>query len=930
MNKMEIVRDLLYTGNVDVLFLQETEIPIQTEEKLLFIIGYKLEMAMASKTIRTVVYIKTDILYTRHHENKDNNVLMLALNDKYNVQQLIGIYRPFKLINCPSRLEAFKDQLKTITDFIQDGKSIVMIGDFNLDYNKKDTSNYPQRRIYDELLETVTAFDFTQIIEEETWMRVYQGVVRSSILDHVYTNNLELIEHISIDKQVISDHCSVTITLCGLLREENENYYTYTCWKNYSQAKVAQELQKYDFGPVENKSAQVIADYLDHVIGTICDTLLVVKTSKKKTSQKQYSQNVISMKEKLKNMFKRAKTSKNIALLHRCKQFEKKIRKEIINVKKLKVRTEANLSGNNIWKAVRIATDKPQKEIPKTIISNNIQYTNDASKANAFAEYFSSKVNNIKENLQTNDAIYNGRRKIFGTYLDGWIPEDLVDTIIDDLKPKRCQGFDRCPLVLLKDGKSALLRIITIMMRKVVVTGIVPEQWKIAKVIPLHKKGSSQKVENYRPISNLSAITKVFEKLILWRLQYIEKKEDCDITGIAQHGFKKNRSTETACLDIQSRIAQDCDKGKYVTMSCLDLSAAFDVVNHELLVRRMEIMGIPNQIVTVVTDWLNGRHFYCEVNGKNSVMIGLDCGTIQGSILGPVLFAIFISPMEDVVEGLVTYADDNYKISAGLTEAQSLTSCIEGSEVMIKWMNGSGLSVNESKTEICTFHRKDIGINNVLLNGVMLSVKHEIKVLGVVFDTKLGWTQQVGKTITAANNAKQAIKLIAGYFNSEELLRLATAYFYSRLYYGAKVWLISTLAASLKKKIWQASSRMLRIVAKDYLGVHSFLDLHKYYLRATPDMWSNYSTACGMYNLVCRQLPEQVVPFLMMNVLHSTRQQSFTFTRSNITKIGFNCLSNRLQLVSNRMKCDWQQMSFEAFKARCKEIFINIPLTQVI
>ena len=94
------------------------------------------------------------------------------------------------------------------------------MGDFNLDYNKKDLQSYPQRRIYDELLETVTAFDLTQLVKTETWLRVYQGQVRSSILDHVYSNNVGLIEHISVDKQVISDHSSVTISLCGVTRDE--------------------------------------------------------------------------------------------------------------------------------------------------------------------------------------------------------------------------------------------------------------------------------------------------------------------------------------------------------------------------------------------------------------------------------------------------------------------------------------------------------------------------------------------------------------------------------------------------------------------------------------------------------------------------------------------------------------------------------------
>jgi exonuclease III len=926
MNKMEIVRDLLYSSNIDVLLLQETEIPVTTEDELLSIAGYQLEMAIATKTIRTVAYLKSDVRYTRHLETMDRNVLMFELDDKYSVKQLSGIYRPFKLIDCPNRLEAFKGQIKTITDFIRDEKSAIIMGDFNLDYRKKDLQNYPQRRIYDELLEAVTAFDLTQMVKEDTWLRVYQGTPRSSILDHVYTNNQEIIDNLSVDKQVISDHSSITITLTGRMREEKKNYFTYTCWKGYSVENVKKELQKYDFRPLARKPANVIADHLDQVLGTVRDTLLKVKTSVKKSTEQQYSQNVIAMKGKLKNMFKRAKKTKNVSLLARCKLFEKQIRGEIIRIKKTKVRAEANLGGNNLWKAVRIATDKPQKNIPETIEGDDGKHSNDSSQASAFAEFFSNKINNLKNDVAVDDEVYNGTRKIFGIYDDDWITEELVSKVIDDLKAKRSQGYDRCPVVMLKDGKQELLTIITILMRKVIINGAVPEQWKIAKVIPLHKKGSTKKVENYRPISNLSAITKIFERLLLWRFRYIEQEENCDITGSAQHGFKKNRGTETACLEIQSRIAQECDLGNYVSMSSLDLSAAFDVVDHELLKKRMLVMGFPSQIVATISDWLKDRYFYCEVNGKNSRLMELNCGTVQGSILGPVLFAIYISPLEDIVEGLVTYADDNYNISSGATEELSLSGCVRESEKMITWMNKSGLCINTSKTEICTFHDKDVRIKEIELNGATLVVKSEIKVLGLIFDTKLNWTQQVGKAITNANKAKQAIKIISRYFNSEELLKLATAYFYSRLYYGAKVWLISTLNGCLKKKIWQASSRMLIVITKNFEVAHSYMELHRKYLRATPEMWSNYSTACAMYNLICKQTPDCIVPISMSNVLHSSRQRNFTFTRSNSKKIGFNCLSNRLQLVSRRINFSWQEMSFETFKCACKKVFINEPL----
>ena len=131
---------------------------------------------------------------------------------------------------------------------------------------------------------------------------------------------------------------------------------------------------------------------------------------------------------------------------------------------------------------------------------------------------------------------------------------------------------------------------------------------------------------------------------------------------------------------------------------------------------------------------------------------------------------------------------------------------------MITWMTDSGLKVNDEKTEICVFNKRDIKSNHVDVNGKVITVSKSIKVLGIIFDSKRTWSEHVHKAILSANKSKQAIQLISRFFHKEEILRLATSFFYSKLYYGAKVWLISTLKADLKKKIWQASSYMLKIV----------------------------------------------------------------------------------------------------------------------
>ena len=143
--------------------------------------------------------------------------------------------------------------------------------------------------------------------------------------------------------------------------------------------------------------------------------------------------------------------------------------------------------------------------------------------------------------------------------------------------------------------------------KKILTHNVVPDQWKIAKVIPIYKKGDKRNVNNYRPISNLCSITKIFERLILERINVIEQTEGCDLTGNKQHGFKKKHSTDMACLEVESKISGWCDYNEYVTLASLDLSAAFDMVDHKMLIKRLGQKGLPKIIVKTIENWLQNR-----------------------------------------------------------------------------------------------------------------------------------------------------------------------------------------------------------------------------------------------------------------------------------------------------------------------------------
>ena len=148
---------------------------------------------------------------------------------------------------------------------------------------------------------------------------------------------------------------------------------------------------------------------------------------------------------------------------------------------------------------------------------------------------------------------------------------------MEQITTLKCEGFDRIPVCILRDARTSLLPPMANLFKEVYLSCKIPEQWKVAKIIPIFKKGSKVQIENYRPIANLCSASKIFEKLILKQIHYLESKNKLDLTGKQQHGFKRKKSTATAGALLQSLIARAADENCFVVMASLNLSMAFDL-----------------------------------------------------------------------------------------------------------------------------------------------------------------------------------------------------------------------------------------------------------------------------------------------------------------------------------------------------------------
>ena len=918
--KIDYVKEILFNEDIDILCLQETEVDVDSSLEFLKINGYELETDMSTNTIRSMVYIKNQLIYERLKNNgKDQNLIILKITQQ-NLPNLFisAIYRPWKNEGNILQEQAFENQVNEMKRLIPGNGECIILGDFNINYEKRNNRNMVNRSLVQILRNMVENHSLEQLVSFNTWSRTVNGQLRMSIIDHVYTNEHGKIKSVTPISVPISDHTPVKVQYEFQRRSTRETMMVRN-WKGYSKEKWLYELEKMDW-TMTQQTVQDISNNLEIKILETLDAIAPIQEQLMKNNSYIMTPNLIRMRRKRKNLFKNAQRRNSARDLKRCREMDKNIRRMDYLNRRNKIRQKLKKGDSaTLWEAVRIAKGNPSNNIPQTIITNTGQRYVGEERSQAFADYFMDKVNKIKNETTIPDNPDLGTRKIKVDSSFFFSYERVFQTM-QSLKNKKCYGYDNIPLMVLKDGAQILAAPFTKLFEKIYQTGELPDQWKISRTVPLYKKGNKNNLDSYRPISNLCSASKIFERMMLNRLIDIEDTQNVDLTNIMQHGFKKGRSTITALKEIQSRIARNIDQNDYVAVGSLDLSAAFDVVNIELLLKRLTTIGLPTDWLTLIESWLRNRAAFVEVLPDRSMLYNIDIGTVQGSILGPVLFSLFISPILQCNK-TVAYADDSYTLVSGKEKENVI---VELGTLLTKisiWFKSSGLKVNEGKTEITIFYKNNCHQENVNVNGKIIRTKDTIKVLGITMDTTLSWHEHVNTVASRIQSRIHAIRVVQRYFEEDELLVLIKTYCYPSLYYASNVWMTPALNVNLRSKLFSASGRILSIIKRD-----SYKNLHKNFSRATPEMWQNYELAVSLYDLMNSRLPRTDWQILQQNTLHSRRSNRALFTSTNKLRCGLNILPNRFKTITNRIEQSWLALSKEIYKQKCKKEFITIPL----
>ena len=239
------------------------------------------------------------------------------------------------------------------------------------------------------------------------------------------------------------------------------------------------------------------------------------------------------------------------------------------------------------------------------------------------------------------------------------------------------------------------------------------------------------------------------------------------------------------------------------------------------------------------------------------------------------------------------------------------------------WLTDSGMRVNESKTNVCLFYKGDTAPITLNLNGNLVKLASKINVLGVIFDSKLQWSEHISHAIKRSNCALNAIRLIRKFFTKKELLQLITSNFYSILFYNSEIWQIPTIKSTLKQKMLSASAKALKVCCKSITDGISFPTLHKLCDRATPDQMMIYKLVLSLYKLYNLNFNSFEFIALNFNQIITSRQTNFITLKNNRIRVGINCLANRLYVLNGKIPLSWLNLSFVTYKVKCKEIFLK-------
>lgn len=806
MNKIHILENILQQEQHEVICLTETWIN-DAQRHLIQVNGYEIAASFCRRERRgggVATLIRNGLEYNIRQDIIDLSVEYIveccAIEIKPNIL-VINIYRADRDI------EIFFNFLNKLCAKIMPHcykKHVIISGDFNL-CAIKNTNNY--KRLLHEMLQC----RLYQVVHKPT----RETHNSTSCIDLVFSNNKNY--NLDVEDLGISDHKSVIYSFKIPTQAECKKMYTSKrIFNEKNIMSFKRELNKTDWHDFISPNNNINTNYnsfndkLNHILDSTIPITRIKLIRKNKQTWLSKGLKISCYHKRLLKIL--SNKSNNKILKTHFRTYSKTLKKATKTAKKLAYSKEMNSSKNKtktMWKITNKITSKTKHKQHQNIKIKTNNHTIECPKtiANTFNNFFVSVGSSTLPHQNTLNLPTNCKVKtpaINSMFLEP-VTEREVYRMIRNLPNKSSCGIDDIPLTLIKACIEELTPPLTYLINQSFKESTFPEVLKIAKIKPILKKGGCSEIpDQYRPIALLPVLSKFFEKAMTNRIyNFLEKY---NLINQNQYGFRKKRSTTQAVYTYVQEILTYIRDKSYAVGILLDMSKAYDRVSHVILLSKLYEMGIRGAPHKWIKSYLADRRQCVQIDHLDkdtgelksvlSDMVVTNCSIPQGSVIGCILFLIYINDLPNVANPLcVLFADDvSLLFQCKKIENDTINQMTNTYETAKRWLQDHNLEINNKKTKIIQFrpYQKQQLDLQVISNSLNIQETDNFTLLGITLDSHLNWKSHVEKIKTKLSQFTYALSVIKINTNRDCALSAYYAYAYAWLRYGVVLWGHST------------------------------------------------------------------------------------------------------------------------------------------
>ena len=773
----------------------------------------------------------------------------------------------------PSEKVDWKDSFNTLMDDVSLlCFETILMGDFNIDLLK---SNRKWEQIY-------TIHGLEQLADKPT--RITENT--STLIDHIYSNSRQSVIEVCSPPCGCSDHNPICLTWHKnrvKIPKVGHKIIYYRSFKNFSEADFLADLAQSHLDNIFQIRDPDLATklWIDTFVSVYDKHAPFIKKRVKQETKPPWISKDID-----KERYKRAQLSHSGTR----SEFKKQRNKVNSMIRKSKMTYFRNLvtstkDSRQIWRAINMLTNKHIAKSQKVITEITPDQFNDhfANIASKVISKDSSEENDLSQLLQ-----YINSKDIKYPFQMEPITTQDVSKSISLLKTSCTRDLDGLDSKILKMAKPIIIDSLTYLYNLCIDKNTFPIKFKEAKVIPLHKSGETSDPSNYRPISILSVLSKPLERHIKTHLySYLSKN---NLLHEDQSGFRKHHSCNTALIQLIDNLLLSINENKFAGILFVDFKKAFDVISHALLLRKLKLYNLPPEFIKFLSSFLSNRKQLTVVNNKTSTPLPIEHGVPQGSVLGPILFSIYVNDLPCHIDSRSEMFADDTSLYDSDFDPSKLSSKLQNSvNSLVTWTYQNHMSLNAVKTKcmfVCARQKRQkmkYPFPPLFIENKEIEQVDSHKILGVMIDKNLTWSEHT--TYLGKNISKKVFQLrkIKHLLDKRSRKLFFDGHILSLVDYGSSIWGNSSdtnlklINRMYKKAIKLILLKSTSLSVNDYKSINS-LTLHDRLL---------FNKGLVMHNVVNGNAPSKIIALFKTNIYRHNHLLSFPRPRNNLFKSSF-------------------------------------------